>query len=108
MWTQYFRSFYHAVWLLVGGEIGARNTFEAAVGANIIILGALLNAIMFGEISVLMSSLNRKQAAFQQVLGGAMSTMYNMKLPQEMRDNILDFITDTQKSLSQQAEFEEF
>lgn len=79
VWTQYFRSFYHAVWLLVGGEIGARNTFEAAVGANIIILGALLNAILFGEISVLMASLNRKSAAFNETLGTAMTTMYNMK-----------------------------
>jgi hypothetical protein len=60
VWTQYFTCFYHAVWLLVGGEIGARNTTEAAVGSIIIITGALLNAIMFGEISVLMSSLNRK------------------------------------------------
>ena len=83
------------MWLLVGGEIGARNTFEAAVGANIIILGALLNAILFGEISVLMSSLGRKSAAFNKTLATAMTTMYNMKIPKPLVDKILDFITDT-------------
>jgi len=26
IWMQYFTAFYHAVWLLVGGEVGPRNT----------------------------------------------------------------------------------
>lgn len=26
IWLQYFTSFYHAVWLLTGGEVGPRTT----------------------------------------------------------------------------------
>jgi hypothetical protein len=41
-------------------------------------------------------------------MGGAMTTMHNMGLPPELMDEILDYITATQGSLSAQDEFEKF
>lgn len=106
VWTQYFTCFYTSIWLLVGGEVGARNTLEAAVGAVFMVLGALLNAILFGEISVLISNLNAKRAWFQNVMSSAMTTMHNIRVEPKLMHEILDFITDTQGSLSYQEEFE--
>jgi len=70
------------------------------------VLGALLNAILFGEISVLISNLNAKRAWFQNVMSSAMTTMHNIRVEPKLMHEILDFITDTQGSLSYQEEFE--
>ena len=75
--------------------MGARNTFEAAIGAVFMCLGALLNAILFGEISVLITNLNAKRAIFQGVMSSAMTTMHNIRVEPRLMHRILDFITDT-------------
>ena len=108
IWRQYFTCFYHAVWLLVGGEVGPRNAFQAFFASIMFIAGALITAVLFGEMAVLMSNLNRRQTQFQEILDGALTTMHNMKLPQELTNKILDYITSTQSSLSAQEEYETF
>ena len=45
--------------------------------------------------AVLMSNLNRRQTKFQEILDGALTTMNNMKLPEHLTNNILDYITST-------------
>ena len=80
--------------------MGARNTLEAAVGAVFMLIGALLNAILFGEISVLISNLNTKRAKFQSDMSSAMTTMHNLRVEPTLMHEILDFITDTQGSIS--------
>jgi hypothetical protein len=62
--TQYMICYYHSVWFLVGGEVGCRNTEQAATGGILMIAGALLNAVMVGAIADVMSNLNKKNAEF--------------------------------------------
>ena len=108
IWTKYFTCFYHAVWLLTGGEVGPRNSLQAIYACIMFIVGALITAVLFGEMAVLMSNLNRRQTQFQEILDGALTTMHNMNLPQNLMDEILDYITSTQSSLSAQEEYETF
>ena len=48
------------------------------------IFGALTTAVMFGEMAVLMSNLNRKATRFQELFDTANTTMKNMKLPEDI------------------------
>lgn len=108
VWTQYFTSFYHAVWLLTGGEVAPRTPFQAAISSIFIIIGALITAVMFGEMAVLMTNLNRRETEFQEILDGALVTMHNMKLPEELTNRVLGYITSTQSVHSQQEEYKTF
>lgn len=108
IWRQYIVIFYHAIWLLLGNEMGPRDTLEAAVASIFYLLGAIITALLFGEILVLSSNLSRRENEFQEILDGAITTMHHMKLPKELTDKILDYILSTQGALSSQSEYETF
>ena len=57
------------------------------------VTGALITAVLFGEMAVLMSNLNKKQADFQELMDTAMTTMMNLNLPKDMINEILDYLT---------------
>lgn len=105
---KYVTAYYHGMWLLKGNEVGPRDTETAMLGAILIILGSLITAILFGEMAVLMSNLNRRSTHFQSILDSTLTTMGNMKLPKPLANKILDYITATQHSLSAQEEYETF
>jgi CRP-like cAMP-binding protein len=108
LFTRYFTAFYHANWLLKGNEVGPKDTTMAFFASVLIIAGSLITAILFGEMAVLMSNLNRRQTQFQTILDSSLTTMENMKLPKELCNRILDYLTTTQSSLSAQEEYETF
>ena len=72
------------MFLLVGGEVGPRNSIDASIASILIIVGAVITAVMFGEMAVLMTSMNRKSSKFQKILDKAATTMKNMKLPEAL------------------------
>ena len=49
---------------MIGGEIGVRNAVQALYSSGLMIVGALITAVLFGEMAVLMSNLNRKSSRF--------------------------------------------
>lgn len=85
-----------------------RNTFQAFLASFLIIVGALITAVLFGEMAVLMANLNKKQTIFQDVLDGAMMTMKNLNLDPKLTNDILDYITQTMSSQLVQDEYEQF
>eukprot|EP00359_Climacostomum_virens_P009226 CAMPEP_0204918572 /NCGR_PEP_ID=MMETSP1397-20131031/16238_1 /ASSEMBLY_ACC=CAM_ASM_000891 /TAXON_ID=49980 /ORGANISM="Climacostomum Climacostomum virens, Strain Stock W-24" /LENGTH=950 /DNA_ID=CAMNT_0052091901 /DNA_START=48 /DNA_END=2900 /DNA_ORIENTATION=- len=105
---KYVTAYYHGMWLLKGNEVGPIDTESAMLGAICTILGSLITAILFGEMAVLMSNLNRRETHFQSILDSTLTTMENMKLPKQLCNKILDYILATQHSLSAQEEYETF
>jgi len=59
----------------------------------LIIIGALITAVMFGEMAVLMSNLSQRSTKFQALLDGSLTTMQNMHLPNYLVNKVLDYIT---------------
>lgn len=72
------------MFLLIGGEVGPVKTVHAMMAGIAMIFGALITAVLFGEMAVLMSSLNRKSTRFQEIQDTANTAMKNMKLPEEL------------------------
>lgn len=107
-WKRYAVCFYHSVWLLLGNELGPRDTLEAGVAAIFLVIGALMTRFIFGEITVLMTNLSRRQDEYQEKLNVALTTMHHLNLPKELTDKILDYISSTQGLVSAQAEYETF
>lgn len=50
--------------MLTSGEIGPRSTLHSAFCGIMILLGALITAVMFGDMALLMSNLNMRQSKF--------------------------------------------
>lgn len=93
---------------MVGNDVVPRDAEQAFAASILIITGGVITAVLFGEMVVLMSNLSRKQDQFQELLDGAMTTMNNMKLPNRLRNRILDYIAETHTSSSSQEEYETF
>ena len=64
LWHKYWYSIYHSTFLLIGAEMGPRNNEQRFISGFMILAGAFLTAVLFGEMATLMSDLNRKNAEF--------------------------------------------
>ena len=72
-------SIYHAVLMLGGNDIGPRGEFQLFFVTIMLLLAAIINANIFGNMAVLIQALNRKVANFQEKMEYASETMKNMK-----------------------------
>lgn len=63
---------------------------------------------MFGNLAVMVQQLNRKSQSFQEKLDLANTSMRNMQLPEEIQQDIRDFMTRTQSNLDNQKELNQF
>lgn len=105
---QYWISFYTAVQLLVGGEVGTRNSLQACFGAFMIMFGALLTAIIFGDMAVLMSNMNIRQTKFQESQNAVNTAMKNLRLPDTLQQHVSDYLIFTEATLASREDLETF
>lgn len=108
LWRRYWFSFYHSVFLLVGVEIFARTNYEYLFTVSCYICGAIINALVVGEMAVISTSLNRKATRFAEIADNANTTMKNMKLPEDLQLRIFDYLIATQNILEYKDELESF
>jgi len=72
------------VFLLVGGEVGPRDTLTSSFSSIMILIGSVITAVMFGEMAVLMNNISVKATKFQAMQDSANTTMKNMGLPVDL------------------------
>ena len=94
--------------MLGGNDVGPRGEFQLLFIVIILLLGAIINANIFGNMAVLLSSLNRKAATFQEKLETANETMKNLKVPSAIQDEVKSYLTYTQSTLDHQNELDKF
>lgn len=85
LFHRYMNSFYHAVLMLNGNELGPRDNTQLAFVSLILVLGAIINANIFGNMAVIIQELNKKASRFQEKIDIANTAMKNMKLPGELQ-----------------------
>lgn len=105
---QYVTAFYHGVWMLKGNELGPTDKDMACYGGFIMILGALITAILFGELAVILSNFSRRQTQFQELLESSITTLQTLEIPEHLKHKILEYISITHASISAQEEYETF
>lgn len=79
--TKYVISFYISIIALTGNDIYPIGNPLFIIASLLIICGALMNANLFGSISVIFQQLNRKRQRLQEQIDIANTSMKNMKLP---------------------------
>jgi len=105
---KYWVSFYNSVMMLVGADVGPRNRTQTCFASFLIIFGALITAVMFGNMAVLMSNLNLRQTKFQENQNAVNTAMKNMKLPEKLQQTISDYLIYTEASIANLEEFQTF
>lgn len=108
LFFQYCSSLYHAVMMLSGNDLGPRAWWQLLFVAAAVLLGAIINANIFGELAVILSNLNRKASQFQAKLDIANSAMRNLSLPDKLQVSVTGFLTYSKALLESQEELECF
>jgi hypothetical protein len=94
--------------ILTGACIGPRTTEQIVVAVIGLFLGAIINANIFGELAVLITSLNQKSSDFQNKVTQVNTTISNLGLPSGLRDKIRDFVLANEDGLQAQEEMSKF
>jgi hypothetical protein len=75
---------YHAIMIFGLNEVGPANTKQLLLVIFLMVVASILNAIIFGEIAVLVQQLDQKDIELQNTLDNANTAMRNLAIP----DNI--------------------
>ena len=78
---QYLVYLYNAVLFLGGNEMGPRTETEILICTIILVVMAIFNAWLFGDMAVLSEMSGRKMAQFQEQIDIANTAMKQMDLP---------------------------
>jgi hypothetical protein len=94
--------------ILTGNDVGPNTNSLMVLGLVLLVLGALMNANIFGEMVSIFQQMNVGEMKVAEQLNNATTTMRNLKLPIRLQDEIRDFIIHTSSSLENQRELEIF
>lgn len=81
---KYASSIYHAVLMLGGNDVGPRGEFQLHFVSIMLFTGAIINALIFGNMAVMVQSLSRKASLFQEKIENANEAMKNLKMPSQI------------------------
>lgn len=85
IFSQYLTSMYHSVLLFTGNDVNSQNLYEFLYCIPILIAGALINANIFGEVAVIVTSSNRQTMKFQERIDITRNSMRNLNLPESLQ-----------------------
>lgn len=94
--------------MIGGNDIGPRNEFQMSFVSIMLFVGAIINAIIFGNMAVMVQSLNRKATNFQEKVENANEVMKNLNITGEIRDDVKYYLSYTQSALNHQKELDYF
>ena len=92
---------YHAVLMFGVNEVVPRTTFEIAFVSFVMLVSSMVNANIFGIMAVLVSEMNRKSVHFQEQIDTANTAMDNLKLPNETKRVVKDYLISVQGTQDQ-------
>ena len=109
LWYQYWMSVYHAILIETSNDIAPRiETIQVVFCTLMILIGAVVNAYIFGLIIFLVAAMNDKSNKFIQKLDIWNIAMKNLKIPQEIQNDVVGYLIYTDGLLDSQNELETF
>lgn len=88
--------------------MGPVTNLQRFFSSIMILSGAMFQAVLFGEMAVLMADLNRKSSRFSEIQDTTNTTMKNMKLPEELQLKVSDYLVTSQNKLDFEDEYSAF
>lgn len=106
--TSYLLSLYHSTLVLTFNDIFPVNLVQLIIMSFLVVISAIINASLLGNVVVLVSALSKKTTDFQEKLDTVNTSMKNMKLPEDKQAVIREFIVSSHNFLGAQQEMQKF
>ena len=105
---QFLAVLYLGVLALGGNEMGPRSDTEIFVMFLTLTLLILVNAYVFGQMSVLVGEASKKSAKLQSQIDVANTSMNNLQLKEDTKTDIRMYLISTQGTQYEQTQLKEF
>lgn len=89
---KYLSMCYHAIMVFGLNEVAPRQEREIVVVFIMMIISAIANAYIFGEMAVLVQEMDRKDIEFQESLDNANTAMHSLEIPEKIQDDIREYL----------------
>jgi len=105
---RYWLSFYYIILMLLGADTVVFNTGQCAFAAVVLLLGSMITAVLFGQITVLVLDLNGHSANMQEALEASNDVMISLRLPKTMVALVNEFLSRTHNYRKRQSDLRQF
>lgn len=105
---QYLSMCYHAIMVFGLNEVAPRSRQETMVVIIMMIVSAIANAFIFGEMAVLVLEMDKKDNDFQESLDNANTAMHSLEIPEKIQDDIREYLMSVNEYKTQQNEMTNF
>ena len=85
---QYWNAVYHSVLVMAGNDIGPRGPLQVCICTIFVLMGAFINANIFGELAVLLANMNEKQTKLAEKVDIGNTTMMNLGLEPDLQKKV--------------------
>lgn len=106
--SRYLISVYHSTLILTYNDMLPMNLVQLIVMSFLMILSAIINANILGNVAVLASALSKKTTDFQDKFDTVNTVMKNIQLPEVEQGVIREFIMTSHNFLGAQQEMQSF
>lgn len=104
---QYLSMAYHSIMVFGLNEVAPRTSTEIFVIILIMIISAMINAFIFGEMAFLVHEMERKNFEFQEIMDTANTIMHSLSIPKSIQDNVREYLLSVNVAKTQQSELKE-
>jgi hypothetical protein len=105
---QYLSMCYHAIMVFGLNEVAPVAPIEIIVVICMMIVSAMANAYIFGEMAVLVQEMDKKDIEFQESLDNANTAMHSLEIPEKIQDDIREYLMSVNEYKTQQNEMKDF
>jgi hypothetical protein len=89
-------------------EVAPVEESELYVTIILMTISAMLNAVIFGEMAVLVQEMDKKDIDQQEYLDNANTAMFSLEIPENIQDEVRQFLIEVQDYKNQQKEMKDF
>jgi hypothetical protein len=87
---------YHAIMIFGVNEVAPVEESELYVTIILMTISAMLNAVIFGEMAVLVQEMDKKDINQQEYLDNANTAMFSLEIPENIQDEVRQFLIEVQ------------
>lgn len=108
VWVQYGTVLYYMTVLTLGLDARPSSTTEIVYCSVVAFLGTVVTAALFGQMTVLVQSLNWKSSQYHEAMDSLNQVMTSVQVPADLQKTVVTYVTRTYWRKDQQEEMQRF
>lgn len=93
--TQYLLAVYYMIACMGGNELGPKNPLECIIVVILMLMAAIINANLFGEMAFLATVISKKSTLYQGKVDTANTAMKNIHVDNETSEGVREYFLFT-------------